>query len=90
MESHLCSKYGTENVTSSTLLRENERMVHMAPDGGGNYICFDYRNCKENPSIVYWDHSVEEHEGIFFLANSFEEFINSLKSEDEIGELLKE
>ena len=63
-------------------------LIPFAPDGGGNYLCFDYRNCRENPPIVYWDHGIEENEGIFFLADSFEEFINSLKSEEEIEALL--
>lgn len=64
-------------------------LIPFAPDGGGNYICFDYRNCKENPPIVFWDHGVEENEGIFYLADSFNEFINNLKSEEEIEEELK-
>lgn len=58
-------------------------LIPFAPDGGGNYVCFDYRNCKETPSIVFWHHAVEENEGIFVLADSFEKFINSLKSEEE-------
>lgn len=59
-------------------------LIPFAPDGGGNYICFDYRNCKENPPIVFWHHEVEENEGVFHLANSFDEFINNLKSEGEM------
>lgn len=58
-------------------------LIPFAPDGGGNYICFDYRKRKENPPIVFWHHEVEENEGIYPLANSFEEFVNSLKSRDE-------
>ena len=59
-------------------------LIPFAPDGGGNYICFDYRNCRENPPIVFWHHEVEENEGVFPLADSFDEFINNLKSEDEV------
>lgn len=62
-------------------------LIPFAPDGGGNYICFDYRNCKENPLIVFWHHEIEENEGIFHLADSFEDFLNSLKSEAEIEAL---
>lgn len=58
-------------------------LIPFSQDGGGNYLCFDYRNCKENPPIIFWNHEVEENEGIFYLADSFEEFINGLKSEDE-------
>jgi hypothetical protein len=64
-----------------------KELIPFAPDGGGNYICFDYRNCKENPPIVFWHHEIEENEGIFHLADSFEEFLNSLKSEEEIEAL---
>ena len=63
-------------------------LIPFAPDGGGNYICFDYRNCREDPPIVYWDHGIEENEGIFHLADSFEEFLSMLKSEEEIVALV--
>jgi hypothetical protein len=59
-------------------------LIPFAPDGGGNYICFDYRKCKENPPIVFWHHEVEENEGVFYLSDSFDEFIDSLVSEDEL------
>jgi hypothetical protein len=59
-------------------------LIPFAPDGGGNYLCFDYRNCKENPPIVFWHHEVEENEGVFLLANSFDEFIDNLKSREEL------
>lgn len=62
-------------------------LIPFAPDGGGNYICFDYRNCQENPPIVFWHHEVEENEGVFPLANSFEKFVDSLKSKDELEQL---
>ena len=61
-------------------------LIPFSQDGGGNYLCFDYRNYKENPPIVFWHHAIEENEGIFYLANSFEEFINSLKSEEELDD----
>jgi hypothetical protein len=59
-------------------------LIPFSQDGGGNYLCFDYRNSKENPPIVFWHHAVEENEGIFYLADSFEEFINNLKDESEL------
>lgn len=61
-------------------------IVPFSQDGGGNYLCFDYRNCTENPPIVFWHHAIEENEGIFYLADSFEEFISSLKSEEELDD----
>ena len=64
-------------------------LIPFAPDGGGNYLCFDYRNCKENPPIIFWHHAVEENEGVFLLADSFEQFIDSLKSEEEMEKVDK-
>ncbi len=61
-------------------------LIPFSQDGGGNYLCFDYRNCTENPPIVFWHHAIEENEGIFHLADSFEEFISSLKSEEELDD----
>ncbi|CAO5676950.1 MAG: hypothetical protein HEEMFOPI_02058 [Holosporales bacterium] len=65
-------------------------LIAFAEDGGGNYICFDYRTCKKNPSIVFWSHEENIGEDVFFIADSFEDFINSLKSEEEMEALLGE
>jgi hypothetical protein len=46
--------------------------------GDSNLICFDYRNTKENPPIVFWCHDDPEGENVHFVANNFEEFINML------------
>ncbi|MEJ8553225.1 SMI1/KNR4 family protein [Tepidibacter sp. Z1-5] len=27
-------------------------------DPAGNYICFDYRNSKDNPCIIFWEHEL--------------------------------
>ena len=59
-------------------------LIPFARDGGGNYTCFDYRNCRQDPPIVFWHHGFEEGKDVFYLADSFEEFINGLKSEGEI------
>lgn len=61
-----------------------KKLIPFAPDGGGNYICFDYRICQENPPVVFWHHEVEENEGIFMIANSFDEFLYNLKSREEM------
>lgn len=58
-------------------------LVPFADDGGGDLTCFDYRNCKENPPIVFWVCGDNEGEDVHFVANTFEEFINILhESED--------
>ncbi len=53
-------------------------LVPFADDGGGDLTCFDYRGCKENPPIVFWVCGDEEGDGIHFVANNFDEFINIL------------
>ena len=63
----------------------SKKLIPFGDDGGGNYMCFDYREHKENnPPIIYWNHSVYENsKRISVIANSFEEFINMLhESED--------
>ena len=70
------------------LLRESEndtdyfsqKLIPFGDDGGGNFMCFDYRKHEaNNPPIVYWNHSVYENsKRISFIANNFEEFINML------------
>ncbi len=63
----------------------SQKLIPFGDDGGGNYMCFDYREHKgNNPPIIYWNHSVYENsKRISFIANSFEEFINMLhKYED--------
>ncbi|MDR0695641.1 MAG: SMI1/KNR4 family protein [Holosporales bacterium] len=56
----------------------DEDIVPFGETGGGDLICFDYRNhAGNNPPIILWLHDVEE-ERISFIANNFEEFINML------------
>lgn len=55
-----------------------KRLVPFAEDGGGNLTCFDYRETKINPSIVFWVHDDPEGNDVHFVANNFEEFINML------------
>ena len=61
-------------------------LVAFGEDGGGDFICFDYREGKDNPNppIVYWSHEANEGEDVSFIAKDFETFIGMLKSEDEL------
>lgn len=58
-----------------------EGLVPFAENGGGDYICFDYRQGKNifNPQIVYWSHGAGIGKDVSFVANNFEEFINMLE-----------
>lgn len=49
------------------------RYVPFADDPFGNMLCFD----RTNDHIVFWDHE-EEDGGMYFVASSFTELINSL------------
>jgi hypothetical protein len=62
-----------------------EGIVSFAEDGGGNYICFDYREGKDNldPPIVYWNHEANEGEDVSFVAKDFETFLGMLYLDEE-------
>lgn len=60
-----------------------KKLIPFGDDGGGNYMCFDYRINNNTPSIIYWNHDVYENsKRISFIANNFEEFINMLHKSD--------
>lgn len=61
------------------------RVIPFGDTGGGDFICFDYRQ-RDDPEIILWCHDYydENWNRISFIANNFEEFINMLhKCEDE-------
>lgn len=55
-------------------------LIIFGGEGCGDYICFDYRNDSDtdNPPIVYWKHDAEPGKGLFFVANTFDEFLDML------------
>jgi|SRR5690606_852247 len=56
-----------------------EGIYPFAEDTFGNFICFDYRQDKENPSIVFWDHEKTSCKtAIFPVCRSFTELLNKL------------
>lgn len=60
-----------------------EGLIAFGEDGGGNYICFDYRTSNDDPKIVIWEHDAEQGNDISFVADNFEEFILNLISYEE-------
>ena len=62
------------------------KIIPFACDAGGYFFCFDYRNNRNDPSIILWIRDNPEGYDIAKLANTFEEFVNNLKSEDEIDD----
>jgi hypothetical protein len=62
-----------------TNYRFENGLIPFGDNGGGDLICFDYRNDRttDNPHIVIWYHEGPDYNPVF-IANNFEEFINML------------
>lgn len=54
-------------------------IVPFATDGGGDFMCLDYREDPMNPRIVYWAHEADPDRAIAFLADSFTAFLAMLE-----------
>lgn len=63
-----------------------EGLIAFAETGNGDFICFDYRQGKDNfdPQIVYWNHEACIGKDVSFVASNFEEFLGMLKEPDEL------
>lgn len=53
-------------------------VIPFGQDGGGNYICFDFRE-GEDPKIVFCFHELQGNEGIMAVCSSFDRFLLSLR-----------
>ena len=53
---------------------------------GGDFICLDYSQRRENPSVCIWYHesSYELHPSTSFVAETFEEFLGLLYADEDI------
>jgi len=65
-----------------------EGVVPFGSNGGGDYICFDYRKDRQelDPEIVYWFRGAPEGKSISFVAKSFDAFIEMLHGDDDEDE----
>lgn len=65
--------------------RFEDGLIPFGDNGGGDMICFDYRNDRttNNPPIVIWNHDMGLEHRVVFIANNFEEFINMLHEPDD-------
>jgi hypothetical protein len=62
-------------------------LIAFGGDGGGDLLCFDYRNITlgQEPTVVYWSHDAFfEDEAVIPLAANFEEFLNMLHEPKQI------
>ncbi|MDO6765414.1 SMI1/KNR4 family protein [Agarivorans sp. 1_MG-2023] len=76
-----------ENVIESlsTLRRIHgvaKQYLPIVIGGGGDYLCLDYSESKDNPKVVFWFHEFEADEAIFPVANSFTELLAMLKPDE--------
>ncbi len=56
-----------------------EKIIPFADDGGGDLICFDFKNKNGDlPKIVYWHHERNLEESITPVCDSFSDFIEML------------
>lgn len=70
-----------------------DNMLVIANDPEGDLILLSVKG-QDYGKIYYWDHEMEtepaDYSNLTLIADSFEEFINSLKSEEEIEGLLRD
>lgn len=68
------------------LQRDNiipEKVIPFGQNGGGNYVCFDYRGRTKHPRIVHHSYETADdiHEGIdnlYYVAITFKQFLKTL------------
>ncbi|HEU4321849.1 MAG TPA: SMI1/KNR4 family protein [Roseiflexaceae bacterium] len=68
------------------IVRQNKQPPEELPkgviifgiNGGGGYMCFDYRSRKEYPPIVFWSHDSFSAETVIPLADTFLDFLGML------------
>jgi hypothetical protein len=74
---------GIYKVAEEILSALNRRMVPFAIDGGGWHYCLSVEDDKNSVYVNRWtDHLPEDQ--LLKIADSFEEFIDGLKREDEV------
>lgn len=68
------------NIFNDIRDRLSDRVIPIANDPGGNFICFDYRK-KFVPTVVYWDHErafENPNQSVTYICETFTEFLNKL------------
>lgn len=63
-----------------------EGLIAFSDTGGGDFICFDYRDGKSNPDpeIVLWRHGADVGKDVSFVAKNFEEFMSILEEPEDL------
>ena len=86
-------KHTNDNILMNIKLYKNRIPTNCLPianDAGSNLILLAVKN-KDYGKVYFWDHNWEAEDGaipdysnLTLIADSFDEFINNLKSQDEI------
>lgn len=58
-------------------------LIPVAEDGGGNYLCLDYRH-SSTPSVAFWFHEVGGDDGAVFVCDSFSQLLDRLYVPDDV------
>ncbi len=63
-----------------------EGLIAFAETGGGDSICFDYRESRDNPNppIVYWDHEADAGKDVSFISKDLKSFLSMLKEPEDV------
>ncbi|MEI4800390.1 SMI1/KNR4 family protein [Bacillus sp. FJAT-51639] len=61
-----------------------DKVYPFGRDSFGNFLCFDYRNDLQSPTVVFWEHEEEEMEkAVYPVCSSFTELLDSLRDYDD-------
>jgi hypothetical protein len=58
-------------------------LVIFGLEGGGGYLCFDYRNTRSDPEVVFWISDYHSADIVFPLAKTFTDFVWMLEEPDD-------
>jgi len=74
-----CSRNSIYSVMASWPEHDlSDRIIPFGDDGGGNYVCFDYRQ-SDVPKIVFYFHELSGEDGIMKVCDTFGEFLDRLQ-----------
>ena len=59
------------------------KLVPIADDGGGNFLCLDYRRTS-TPSVAFWFHEVGGDQAVVFVCDTFSQLLNMLYVPDDV------
>ncbi|MDV6034171.1 MAG: SMI1/KNR4 family protein [Phycisphaera sp. RhM] len=74
----ISDEYGISSTLESLQSRKIEGLVPIAESGGGDFVCFDYRQGTP-PSLVYWHHGRRGlNDEVVFISRTFAAFLELL------------